>query len=73
MTDRFPAALHGLVGIHRVQAGRVETSQPNVAHAHELKRVIGVLEPVRQLAALVVFAAGTQLIYHWNLEKQYLT
>ena len=45
-------ALHRLVGIHRVQAGRVEAGQPHVAHDHDAERVLGVLEAVRQLAAL---------------------
>ena len=44
--------LHRLVGIHRVQAGRVKASQPHVAHDHDLEGVFGVLEAVRQLAAL---------------------
>jgi hypothetical protein len=49
-------ALHRLVGIHRVQAGRVEAGQPHVAHDHDAERVLGVLEAVRQLAALVLAA-----------------
>ena len=55
-------ALHRLVGIHRVQAGRVQTGQPRtagcltVAHDHDAERILGVLEPVRQLAALVLAA-----------------
>ena len=39
--------LHRLVGIHGVQAGRVETGQPHVAHDHDLERVLGILEAVR--------------------------
>ena len=49
-------ALHRLVGVHRVQAGRIEAGQPHVAHDHDAERVLGVLEPVRQLAALVLAA-----------------
>jgi hypothetical protein len=49
-------ALHRLVGIHGVQAGRVEAGQPHVAHDHDAERVFRVLEPVRQLAALVLAA-----------------
>ncbi len=45
-------ALHRLVGIHRVQAGRIEAGQPHVAHGHDAERGFGVLEPVRQLAAV---------------------
>ena len=36
--------LHRLVGIHRVQAGRVETGQPHVAHDDDLERALRVLE-----------------------------
>ncbi len=51
-------ALHQLVGIYGVQAGRVEAGQPHVAHDHDAERGFGVLdlEPVRQLAALVLAA-----------------
>ncbi len=35
-----------------MQAGRVETGQPHVAHDHDLEWVLGVFETVRQLAAL---------------------
>ena len=48
-------ARHRLVGIHRVHAGRVEAGQPRtagcltLAHDHNLERVLGVLEAVRQL------------------------
>ena len=47
-----PVAAHRLVGIHRVQARRVEAGQPHVAHDHDAERVLAVFEPTRQLAAL---------------------
>ena len=37
-------ALHRLVDIHRVQARRIETGEPHVAHDHELERVIRLLD-----------------------------
>jgi len=37
-------ALHRLIGIYRVKAGRVETSRPHVAHDHDLERVLKVLK-----------------------------
>ena len=46
-----PVAAHGLVDVHRVQAGRVEARQPHVAHDHELERVVRVLEALRQRLA----------------------
>jgi hypothetical protein len=46
--------LHQLVGIHGVQAGRVKAGQPHVADDHDAEWVLGVLETVRQLAALVL-------------------
>jgi len=49
-------ALHRLVGIHRVPAGRVEAGQPHVAHDDDLEGVSGVLEPVCQLAAFLLVA-----------------
>ena len=45
-----PVALHRLVGIHHVQAGRVETGQPHVAHDHDAEEGLAVLEAVCQLA-----------------------
>ena len=38
-----PVALHRLVDIHRVHAGRVEAGQPHVADDHQLERVRRVL------------------------------
>ena len=38
-----PVALHRLVHIHRVHAGRVEAGQPHVADDHQLERVLRVL------------------------------
>ena len=38
-----PVALHRLVHVHRVHAGRVEAGQPHVAHDHQLERVARVL------------------------------
>ena len=49
-------ALHRLVGIHRVQAGRVEAGQPHVPHDHNLEGVLGVLELVRQIPPLLLVA-----------------
>lgn len=48
--------MHRLVGIHGVQAGRVETGQPHVAHDDELEGVIGVFEAIYKLAAGVLAA-----------------
>ncbi len=53
-------ALHRLLGIHGVQARRVEAGQPRtagrltLAQDHEAEWVFGALVPVRQLAALVL-------------------
>ena len=50
----LPLALHRLVSIHGVQAGRVETRQTQVAHDDDLERVLGVLEGrVHQLVLIV--------------------
>ena len=49
-------ALHRLVGIHGVQAGRIEAGEPHVAHDHDLEGVGGVLEAVGQLAARLLAA-----------------
>ena len=49
-------ALHRLVGIHRVQTGRIETRQPHVAHDHDLEGVLRVLELVRQIPPLLLVA-----------------
>ena len=46
-----PVAPHRLVQVHRVQAGGVEPGEPHVADDHDLERVVGVLEPLGQLAA----------------------
>ena len=39
-------ALHRLVHIHGVHAGRVEAGQPHVAHDDQFQRVLGVLGPL---------------------------
>jgi hypothetical protein len=49
-------ALHRLVGVHRVQARRVEAGQPHVAHDDDPERVLAVLESVGQRAALGLVA-----------------
>ena len=56
--DRLHEAvpLHRLVGIHRVQAGRIKACQPHVAHDHDPERILRVLEPIRQLPPLVLAA-----------------
>jgi len=40
-------ALHRLIGIHDVQAGRVETGQPHVPHDYDAEGVLAILEPSR--------------------------
>ena len=49
-------ALHRFVGIHRVEAGRVEAGQPHVAHDHDAEGVFAILESLRQSAALGLVA-----------------
>ena len=49
-------ALHRLVGIYRVQTGRVETGQSHVPRDHDLEGVLRVLELFRQIAALGLVA-----------------
>ena len=41
-------ALHGLVHIQGVYAGRVKTREPHVTHDHQLERIFGVLETLFQ-------------------------
>ena len=54
-----PVAAHRLVDIHGVQARRIESGQPHVAYEHDLKRISGVAEPVRErLAARLVADMG---------------
>jgi len=48
--------LHRLVGIHCLQARRVEAGQPHVAHDHNFEGVPGVLELVRQIPPLLLVA-----------------
>jgi hypothetical protein len=45
-------ALHRLVGIHGVQAGRIEAGEPHVAHDHDLEGVGSGTEAVGRGAAL---------------------
>jgi hypothetical protein len=40
------APAHGLVDVHRVQAGGVEAGEPHVAHDDQPERVLGLPEPV---------------------------
>ena len=40
---------HRFVDVHGVQARNIETSEPHVAHDHELKRIIRRFEPFLQL------------------------
>ena len=47
---------HWLVRIHRVQARRVEASQPHVAHDHHAERILAVFESGRQFAAAELVA-----------------
>lgn len=49
-------ALHPLVGIHRVQAGRVKAGQPHVAHNHDLERIFWIFELDRQFPPLLLVA-----------------
>ena len=51
-----PMALHRLVGIHRVQAGRIEPGEPHVPHDDDAERVAAVLEAVGELRAPVLVA-----------------
>ena len=44
---------HGLVDVHRVHRGRVETGEPHVAHDHDLKLIVGVLRPALQVAQVL--------------------
>ena len=46
-----PMPAHRLVHVHGGEARRVETSQPHVAHDHDLEGVRRVPEPLRQLFA----------------------
>jgi hypothetical protein len=48
-----------------VQARRVETSQPHIAHDHDAEQVFAVLETVRELTA-IIFAADVGLIELWQ-------
>ena len=49
-------ALHGLVHIHGVTAGRIEAGQPHIPHDHQPERVVDVLEALLEpfLGLLVV-------------------
>src|SRR5690606_39105774 len=51
--DRLHQAVpvHRLVEIYRVQAGRIETGQPHVAHDYQLERIARVLVPPDELLA----------------------
>ena len=47
-------ALHGLVHVHRVAAGRIEAGQPHVPHDHQLQRIGRILEAFFQTLLCVV-------------------
>ncbi len=47
-------ALQWLVGIHRVQTGRVKAGQPHVPDENDLEGILGILELVRRLPALLL-------------------
>ena len=53
-----PVALHGLVDVHGVHAGRVEARQPHVAHDHQLQRIPGVPRPFGQQVTSGLGAPG---------------
>jgi len=55
MDDRV-VALHRLVDVERVHAGRIETGEPHVAHDHQLQRILRVLHALGEGAALVLGA-----------------
>jgi hypothetical protein len=46
--------LHGLVDIHRVQAGGIEARKPHVPDHHDPERVLGILEAYRQGLSLLL-------------------
>ena len=47
-------ALHRLVDVERVHAGRIEAGQPHVTHDHQLERIVVVLHALGQRAALLL-------------------
>ena len=53
-------AVHRLVGIHLVQARRIQAGQPPVAHDHDAERVTTLLETPRQVAS-TLFVADMRL------------
>ena len=59
-----PVTLHGLVDIHRVEAGCVESGEPHVPDQHDPERVVRVSEPVGQ-GLPAALAPDVLLPVHW--------